>query len=442
MAYIPKQLAQSNVASTSETTVYTVPTGSNCIIKQIVVANVTASAATSSISIVASGGTAGVTNRISEQVSIPANSSITYDLAEVMASGGFISVKQGTASALTTTISGVEFGSAAFAKDLDHKTRSAGNVTVNGTAYADVDTAIDLVLEAVVGDIIEVGVAGLWDSESVDAYLDVVSLVSGSPVTYLSGNTSTGNGVLAWTGPSGIEQAIGGGLLYTVIAGDLSSGTITLRLRARTAAAVNKTFTAGATTVFKWFAINHGIAAQDAIPKTLLDAKGDLIVASAADTAARLAVGANNTVLMADSAQATGAKWAGAYSSYTPTLTQTGAVTKTVNKANFVQFGKMVHVEVVLTVTGTGTGGTTVLIGLPVAANMFSSGFDTLAGSGRVFDDSTAAVHRGIPVLVSTTTVRLEPTNSTGGDGLGVTGFTAALAANDVVLFAATYEAA
>jgi hypothetical protein len=49
------------------------------------------------------------------------------------------------------------------------------------------------------------------------------------------------------------------------------------------------------------------------IPATLLDAKGDLIVASAADTAARLAVGGTNGhVLTVDSAEATGMKWAAA----------------------------------------------------------------------------------------------------------------------------------
>jgi hypothetical protein len=45
------------------------------------------------------------------------------------------------------------------------------------------------------------------------------------------------------------------------------------------------------------------------IPATIFDAKGDIIAASAADTAARLAVGANDTVLMADSTAATGLKW-------------------------------------------------------------------------------------------------------------------------------------
>jgi len=46
------------------------------------------------------------------------------------------------------------------------------------------------------------------------------------------------------------------------------------------------------------------------IPATIFDAKGDIIAATAADTASRLAVGANDTVLTADSTTATGLKWA------------------------------------------------------------------------------------------------------------------------------------
>jgi hypothetical protein len=46
------------------------------------------------------------------------------------------------------------------------------------------------------------------------------------------------------------------------------------------------------------------------VPKSIVDAKGDIIAATAADTVSRLAVGANDTVLTADSSTATGLKWA------------------------------------------------------------------------------------------------------------------------------------
>jgi hypothetical protein len=48
------------------------------------------------------------------------------------------------------------------------------------------------------------------------------------------------------------------------------------------------------------------------IPSTIVDAKGDLIAATAADTVARLAVGSNGQVLTADSGESTGIKWAAA----------------------------------------------------------------------------------------------------------------------------------
>jgi len=69
---------------------------------------------------------------------------------------------------------------------------------------------------------------------------------------------------------------------------------------------------------FTWVAQDDSNAIQNAI----VDAKGDLISATAADTPARLAVGTNGQVLTADSTEATGLKWAAASS---------GALTKIVS---------------------------------------------------------------------------------------------------------------
>jgi hypothetical protein len=65
---------------------------------------------------------------------------------------------------------------------------------------------------------------------------------------------------------------------------------------------------------FSWVAQDDSNAIQNAI----VDAKGDIIAATANDTPARLAVGTNGQVLTADSTAATGLKWASAAS--TPTF--------------------------------------------------------------------------------------------------------------------------
>lgn len=80
-----------------------------------------------------------------------------------------------------------------------------------------------------------------------------------------------------------------------------------------------------------WYPIGTGphthadyITSGSAINPNIVDAKGDIIAATAADTVARLAVGANDTVLTADSSTATGLKWAAAAGGANFTLVNTG----------------------------------------------------------------------------------------------------------------------
>ena len=60
-----------------------------------------------------------------------------------------------------------------------------------------------------------------------------------------------------------------------------------------------------------WMALMGGAGGAGAVATDVIwDAKGDIVAATGADAAVRVAVGANDTVLTADSAQAAGVKWA------------------------------------------------------------------------------------------------------------------------------------
>jgi hypothetical protein len=129
----------------------------------------------------------------------------------------------------------------------------------------------------------------------------------------------------------------------------------------------------------------------------------------------------------------------GAWTSYTPTLTQLGAVTKTVTYAKYQRVGRLIVAEMLLAVTGTGTAANIVTVSLPVTA---AQAGNIAVGSGYIYDVSAALTYKGIVVLNSTTTATMFPTNTTTGGALGADTFTAGLAAGDAVTLNVTYEAA
>ena len=139
---------------------------------------------------------------------------------------------------------------------------SAGNKTLNSTSWANVDTGLDLTLGASAGDVIEATLSGVWNADAAQCSLDVVTVVSASPVnSFATGTTvtaSTLEGVGAWLGNSGIQVNISGSFFYTLVAGDISGGNVLLRLRYRTSTAANRVLIATANIPFVFFARNHG----------------------------------------------------------------------------------------------------------------------------------------------------------------------------------------
>jgi hypothetical protein len=124
-------------------------------------------------------------------------------------------------------------------------TRTGGSYTLNSTTWANVDTGMDLVIPAQAGDRLGI-TCGYLRSASAGAhvYMDAATIVGGSPVNYISGgNPATPHeGVASWFGPDdSVAEKAGGLFIYTVVAGDISGGNVTLRWRYRTSAASNVT---------------------------------------------------------------------------------------------------------------------------------------------------------------------------------------------------------
>lgn len=127
-----------------------------------------------------------------------------------------------------------------------------------------------------------------------------------------------------------------------------------------------------------------------------------------------------------------------AWSTYTPTLTQSGTVTKTVTYAAYCQIGKQVTCTVRLDATGAGTGSNLITVSLPVTAAYAASILP--AGIFYFYDSSATTYYVGMAGLASTTTVAGQRDGVAGR--MGGTSPTAAIASGDQIGFSITYEAA
>lgn len=114
-------------------------------------------------------------------------------------------------------------------------------------------------------------------------------------------STTTTN--FGWTVPSDTDLVKDGAAAIRTALGGVDTSFVDLK-GGTTGQVLSKA--SGTDLDFTWVAQDDSNAIQNAI----VDAKGDLIAATGADTPARLAVGTNGQVLTADSTASTGLKWA------------------------------------------------------------------------------------------------------------------------------------
>jgi hypothetical protein len=146
---------------------------------------------------------------------------------------------------------------------------------------------------------------------------------------------------------------------------------------------------------------------------TAIDAKGDLVPGTGADTFARLAVGANNSLLTAASGEATGLKYAGLWTTYTPTFSGTTLGNGSVS-GTYCQIADTVFFRAVFTLGSTSSIAGPVDCSLPVTASTYGT-FDFMNVISQYKDNSTTSFYPSAGnIAIGTSNVRLGVTLSNG----------------------------
>jgi hypothetical protein len=144
--------------------------------------------------------------------------------------------------------------------------------------------------------------------------------------------------------------------------------------------------------------------ASGTLSATVIDAKGDLIAGTAADTVGRLAVGADFSMVQALATETTGLQYASELVSFTPTWT--ASVTNPVLgngtlEGKYMRVGKQCFAKYRLVAGSTTTFGSGEWVfGLPFAAQLDGINIGMIAGGYS--EDNAVAGHRIYGVLVNT----------------------------------------
>jgi hypothetical protein len=146
-------------------------------------------------------------------------------------------LKRKDSSGVVTTVEGGG-GTGQGLVDFARAKRTSGDITFSTTAsFANVDTGLDLVMSAAAGDVIEARMAMRVIGSSFFV-ADFHTIVGGSPVNSLAADAAAGSTNRSHPGwATGVVPATPGIMLvgvkrYTLVSGDISSGSVTLRLRA------------------------------------------------------------------------------------------------------------------------------------------------------------------------------------------------------------------
>lgn len=201
-----------------------------------------------------------------------------------------------------------------------------------------------------------------------------------------------------------------------------ASNVLTVTRGVESTSGAGHTTGAAVTHVLTTLALQNYVA-EHSISQTIADAKGDIITATAADTLVRKAVGANATVLMADSTQSDGLIWGGTWQAYTPAWTSSGTAPALGNgtiAGRYVQFGKTILGRALLTIGSTTTMGTgQYFFSVPVTSA--DAGVAAMVYGPGAFVDTSAAAIYGCIVCNQTTTTVAAYTDAQPGVGLSGT---------------------
>ena len=128
----------------------------------------------------------------------------------------------------------------------------------------------------------------------------------------------------------------------------------------------------------------------------------------------------------------------GVWTSYTPTITQSGLVGNTVTYARYLKIGRLVVVQTYQSAIASGTANNKIQVALPFTAAQSS----LVVGSFYIYDASVNINYLGHAALDTTSTVTGLISGTNNYMGATGSGFTAALASGDSILAFVIYESA